>query len=70
MAGTTSARIKLIRQRFADAVVQGYADGALLSQASAATIEGYYDTAVAAGYQPGILPDVGIQDLPIAGKNS
>lgn len=70
MAGTASARTKLLRQRFSHAVLQGYADGVFLSSAGAATAEGYYDTAVTNGYQPGVLADIGIQDVPVAGKNA
>jgi len=67
---TATNRVKLLRKRLAEAVLQGYADTAFVSHTDFNTAEGLYDTAASNGYRPGIPADSVIQDLPIKGNNA
>lgn len=60
----------LQRKRLAEAVLQGFCDGALISSAQGNTLTGWVGKAQAAGYIPGGLSDIGLQNTPIGGNNT
>lgn len=67
---SASEYTKLQRKRLAEAVLQGYADGALISSAQGNTLTGWEGKAEAAGYIPDQGSDIFLQDLPVKGNNA